>query len=276
MTTTIAQAMAQAKALGLARLDAQLLLSHHLQRPRPWLLAHDDAVLSPALHAKFLLHCRQRLDDVPLAYLLGEREFFGLALKVNPAVLVPRPDTETLVEWALDILRATPKPKVLDLGTGSGAIALALACTLPSASICATDASSAALAVAQANGLRLGLAVDWRLGSWWEAVPQSDAFDVVVSNPPYIAAGDTHLPSLRHEPRMALTPEGNGLSALHSIVQGALAHLRPQGWLLLEHGADQADAVASMLNAAGFSQVMSRRDLAGHRRCTGGQWSTSF
>jgi release factor glutamine methyltransferase len=276
MTTTIGQAMAHAKALGVARLDAQLLLAHHLQQPRPWLLAHDDAVLAPALHAAFLLHCRQRLDDVPMAYLLGEREFFGLALMVNPAVLVPRPDTETLVEWALDILRATSMPKVLDLGTGSGAIALALAATLPGAAICATDASTEALAVAQANGRRHGLAVEWRQGSWWEAVPSDEAFDMVVSNPPYIAADDAHLPSLRHEPRMALTPEGDGLSALHSIVQGARVHLRPQGWLLLEHGADQANAVAGMLSKAGFSQVTSRRDLAGHRRCTGGQWPTSF
>jgi release factor glutamine methyltransferase len=272
VTTTVAQALAQAKVQGMARLDAQLLLAHHLQRPRPWLLAHDDEPLPAPIHAAFVTDCDKRLDDVPLAYLLGEREFFGLSLKVTPAVLVPRPDTETLVDWALDLLRAQPQPKAIDLGTGSGAIALALANNLPNATVWGTDISGDALAVAKANGARLALAVQWRAGTWWEAVPEAEVFDVIASNPPYIAAGDPHLPRLRHEPRGALTPEGDGLCALRHIIQGAGHHLRPHGWLLLEHGADQADAVAGLLHQAGFKAVMSRHDLAGHARCTGGQW----
>jgi release factor glutamine methyltransferase len=189
-------------------------------------------------------------------------------------VLVPRPDTECLVDWALDLLRTwppKPPPRVLDLGTGSGAIAFAVAHSHPAARVSATDLSPAALAVAQANARRLHLAVDFAAGAWWQAIPGDACFDLVLSNPPYIAGDDPHLPALRHEPLLALTPGGDGLAALCEIIGGAAAHLAPGGWLLLEHGWDQADAVAALLGAAGFEQRATRFDLEGRPRCTGGR-----
>ena len=269
----IAQALAQARARGVARLDAQLLLARTLQRPRSWLVAHDDAALSAAQQRAFAADCRRRAGGEPLAYVLGEREFHGLSLQVGPAVLVPRPDTETLVDWGLDLLSAMPPEPgaaVADLGTGSGAIALALKHAHPSACVSAVEISPDALEVARANGSRLGLDVRWHTGSWW--VPLAgQRFDLVLSNPPYVADGDAHLHALRHEPLGALSPGGDGLSALQHIVQQAEPHLNPGGWLLLEHGYDQADAVCTMLRAAGFSEVASRIDLAGQRRCSGGR-----
>jgi release factor glutamine methyltransferase len=270
---SVAQALAAARALGLDRLDAQLLLGHHLRQGRGWLIAHDDAPLSLGTAQAFADDCQRRADGVPLAYLVGEREFHGLALRVTPDVLVPRPDTETLVDWAIDRLRsaALARPRVLDLGTGSGAIALAVAHGHPAARVTATDVSPTALAVAQDNGRRLGLAVDWVLGAWWQALPNEMAFDLVLSNPPYIAGDDPHLPALRHEPRLALTPGGDGLDALRQIIDGATAHLPPGGWLLLEHGWDQADAVVARLQAAGFEQISTRQDIENRPRCSGGQ-----
>ncbi|WP_395698938.1 peptide chain release factor N(5)-glutamine methyltransferase [Aquabacterium sp.] len=269
---TIAGALALAARLGAERGDAQQLLAHRLQRPRSWLLAHDDQALPIDLAPRFEAECRQLADDVPLAYLLGEQPFHGLMLQVSPAVLVPRPDTETLVAWALDCLgqAALPTPEVLDLGTGSGAIALAVANAWRAARVTATDVSEAALAVARSNGARLGLAIDTAAGSWWQAVPGRQ-FDLVLSNPPYIAGDDPHLPALRHEPHLALTPGGDGLDAIRAIVAGAPQALRPGGWLLLEHGWDQADAVRALLRGAGFAEVQSRQDLAGRMRCSGGR-----
>lgn len=274
---TVAQALAQAAALGLDRTDAQALLGHRLQRPRSWLIAHDSDALTPRQAEAYLADCRRRADGMPVAYLLGEREFHGLMLQLTPDVLVPRPDTETLVDWALQCLPGLgPAPAVLDLGTGSGAIALAVAHRWPGARVQASDLSPAALAVARANAQRLGLAVAFHQGAWWRALPDGDAFDLVfdlvLSNPPYIAAGDPHLPALRHEPLLALTPGGDGLDALRAIVAGAPARLRPGGWLLLEHGWDQAEAVASLLRDAGFEAVATRHDLGGQPRCTGGRW----
>jgi len=262
-----------ARNLGLERLDAQLLLSHHLQRDRTWLLAHDREALglSPAQADALSAHLRQRADGVPLAYLTGEKEFFGLRFKVNPAVLVPRPDTEVLVEWALEHGTNTRSLRVLDLGTGSGAIALAVADQRPQWEVHASDRSPEALAVAQHNGQRLGLTVRWHLGSWFEALPSDARFDLLLSNPPYIAGNDPHLQALRYEPRQALTPEGDGLADLRTLVAGAAEHLTPEGWLLLEHGWDQGDAVAALLQAAGWREVQHRWDLGGHRRCTGGK-----
>lgn len=269
---TVAQALARAAALDLDRGDARLWLGHLLQRDRAWLIAHDDARLTPEQAAAFDAGCRQRADGLPMAYLLGEREFHGLALRVTPDVLVPRPDTETLVDWALDLLPGLgPAPRIVDLGTGSGAIALAVAHRQPAALVTATDLSPAALAVARANAERLALPVAFAQGAWWAALPADARFALVLSNPPYIAGADPHLPALRHEPRLALTPGGDGLDALRAIVAGALPHLLPGGWLLLEHGWDQAAAVATLLHAAGFSAVQHRQDLAGHTRCTGGQ-----
>ena len=267
-----AEALAAARGQGLDRLDAQLLLARVLQRPREWLIAHDDAPLSAGQQQRFAADCARRAAGEPLAYLLGEREFHGLMLQVGPAVLVPRPDTETLVDWALELLADAPgtAPAMADLGTGSGAIALALKHARPDARVCAVEISPAALAVARANGQRLGLDVQWLAGSWWQPL-QGRRFDLVSSNPPYIAAGDPHLPALRHEPLQALSPGGDGLSDLRHIVQAAPLHLQPGGWLLLEHGHDQAEAVRALLLQAGLTQVTTRRDLAGRPRCSGGR-----
>lgn len=266
---TVAQALGEARAAGVERLDTQRLLMQVLMQPRSWLIAHDDAALNVAQAASFRAGLARLSDGEPLAYVLGEHEFHGLLLHVNSQVLVPRADTEVLVDWALDLLRAWPGiPAVLDLGTGSGAIALALAHRFPAALFCAVDASPAALAVARANGKRLGLPVEWLSSDWWAALAQR-RFDLIVSNPPYIAATDPHLAALRHEPSMALTSGADGLDALRHIAAGAAQHLRPGGWLLLEHGFDQAEAVSALLRAHGLNDVQTRHDLAGQPRCTG-------
>lgn len=265
----VADALAQARRLGVNRLDAQLLLGHLMDRPRTWLIAHDDVTLDVNVASAFRLQLARRAAGEPLAYLVGEREFHGLTLQVTPAVLVPRPETELLVDWALERLVPLQAPRLADLGTGSGAIALALAHRRPDASIVACDRDAAALAQAQANAIRLGIAMQFASGSWWEAVP-GQQFDLVVSNPPYIAADDPHLSALAHEPLHALTPGGDGLQALRQIIAGAGAHLRPGAWLLLEHGYDQGPAVRAMLTAAGFEAVQTRQDLAGLDRCSGG------
>lgn len=264
----VRDALDAARAAGLARLDAQRLLSHHLGRTREWLIAHDDAALPADLATAFALDVQRRADGVPLAYLVGEREFHGLVLTVSPAVLVPRPETEGLVDWAAEV--ALPGAAVVDLGTGSGAIALALQHRRPDLRVTATDASAAALAIARANARRLALAVEFDEGDWWAPLA-GRRFDLAVSNPPYIAGNDAHLAALAHEPRGALTPEGDGLAALRRIVGGAAAHLAPGGWLLLEHGFDQAAAVQALLQDAGFTAVQTRTDLAGLPRCSGGR-----
>jgi release factor glutamine methyltransferase len=272
---TVAQALAEAKAQGVDRLDAQLLLARALSCSRSWLLVHDDAVLTPQQAAGFRAHMLCRADDEPLAYLLGEKEFHSLVLKVSADVLVPRPETELLVDWGLELLellgraQAGPaQPWVLDLGTGSGAIALAVKHARPNAQVSALDLSPGALAVAGANAGRLGLAIELLQGHWWGGVGDR-RFDLVLSNPPYIRQDDPHLAALRHEPRIALTPGGDGLDALRAIVAGAADHLEPGGWLLLEHGHDQAQAVQTLLSEQGFVGVQTRSDLAGLPRCTG-------
>jgi len=266
----IADALAAGRELGLDRLDTQLLLAHRLGRSRAWLLAHDEDLLSAATAAAFTADLARRAAGVPFAYLVGEREFHGLSLRVTPDVLVPRPDTETLVDWALELLPPGAPARVADLGTGSGAIALAVKNARPQASLTATDRSAEALAVAADNAGRLGLDIEFVHGEWWSPLA-GRRFDLVLSNPPYIAGADPHLAALQHEPRGALTPEGDGLDALRAIVAGACAHLEAGAWLLLEHGYDQADAVQALLTAAGFSQVSTRRDLGGQPRCTGGR-----
>jgi release factor glutamine methyltransferase len=212
----------------------------------------------------------QRAAGVPLAYLSGEREFHGLMLQVTPAVLVPRPETELLVDWALALLGPQGRAAVVDLGTGSGAIALALAHRRKSIALTATDLSTEALEVARANAVRLGLLVEFVAGPWWTPLA-GRRFDLAVCNPPYIAGDDPHLQALAHEPRGALTPEGDGLAALRIVAAGAAAHLRPAGWLLLEHGHDQGEAVRGLLAAAGFEAVETRADLAGRARASGGR-----
>jgi release factor glutamine methyltransferase len=269
--TTVEAALGRARATGIERLDAMLLLAHRLKRSREWLLAHPDATLDASVLARFEADCRQRADDVPLAYLTGEREFHRLALNVSPAVLVPRPDTETLADWAIERVAAWPaasRPRVVDLGTGSGALALAIAASCPHADVTATDASAEALAVASTNAQRLGLRVRLRHGDWWQAVA-GECFDLALSNPPYVAEDDPHLHALRHEPRQALVAGDNGLAALRRIVAGARVHRL--GWLLLEHGWNQASAVQSLMSQAGFCEIETRRDLQGQPRCTGGR-----
>lgn len=268
---SIAELLAGAAVRGLERLDAQLLLLQALGRDvhdRAWLLAHDTDVPDAAVARRFGALAERRLAGEPVAYLLGHKEFFGLQLQVDARVLVPRPDTETLVEWALELL--PPRGRAVDLGTGSGAIALALAQRRPEAQVTAVDRSADALAVAQANAERLGLAVRLLQGDWLQGM--SERFDLIVSNPPYIAPGDPHLDALTHEPLAALVAADDGLADLRAIAASAPARLRPGGWLLLEHGHDQADAVQALLRERGFTAVASRTDLAGIARCSGGQW----
>jgi release factor glutamine methyltransferase len=268
---TVAAALAQARSLGIDRLDAQLLVALAAGRDRPWVLAHGEADVDPALIDALFA---RRAAGEPLAYLTGRREFHGLTLLVTPAVLVPRPDTETLVDWSLELLTGPTGRRVIDLGTGSGAIALALKHAVPSAQVHALDASAAALEVARVNAARLALPVTFHQGAWWQAVAGL-VFDLALANPPYVAPADPHLAALRHEPAMALVPQGDagdGLADIERIVAGAPAHLAAGAWLLIEHGAGQAPAVRSRLESQGFRRTITRPDLAGRPRVTGAAW----
>ena len=271
-------ALREARSRGVERLDAHLLLAHVLGQSRAWLLAHGDDPLSEDQAAAFGKLAARRAAGEPFAYLVGEREFHGLTLAVNDAVLVPRPDTETLVEWALALLagplRETARPAVLDLGTGSGAIALALKKACPGARVWAGERSARALAVARGNAQRLGLDVRFAQGDWWDALagePDVPVFDLVVSNPPYIAADDPHLAALTHEPLSALVAADEGLADIRRIAEGAAGRLRAGGWLLFEHGWEQAAAVQALLQRIGFDEVSTRVDIEGRARCTGGR-----
>jgi len=275
-----AHALAAAQTLGLDRLDAQLLLLHALGKPadsRAWLLAHDTDLLSEEAAEAFRAMSLRRAAGEPLAYIVGSKEFFGLTLQVDARVLVPRPDTETLVTWALEVLQtsaAPAVPEILDLGTGSGAIALAIAHSLKAAGhqshVVAVDASAGALDVARENAARLGVDVDFIQGHWLKEV--SGHFHLIVSNPPYIASADPHLNALAHEPLTALAAGPDGLDDIREIIHQAPRCLLEGGWLLLEHGYDQAAAVRELLADEGFEQVQSRQDLAGIERCSGGLW----
>jgi release factor glutamine methyltransferase len=269
---TTAQLLKRAMDRGLDRLDAQLLLLHALGRPaqdRAWLLAHDTDSVPTSAQSVFDAAVMRRIAGEPVAYITGHKEFFGLDLQVDQRVLVPRPDTETLVEWALDVLKESRQASLIDLGTGSGAIALAIQHARPDLRVIATDASADALQVAQGNARRLHLSVEFIQCAWMKGV--SGPFDVIVSNPPYIAAQDPHLDDLRHEPFQALASGADGLDDIRQIVTQASAHLRPGGWLLLEHGWDQAASVRQLLQEAGFAEAQSRRDLSGIERCSGGR-----
>ena len=273
--TSLRDALAQMQRDGLDRVDAQMLLLLALQRgphDRAWLMAHDADTLTDDVTQRLNDLTQRRQRGEPMAYLRGDQEFYGLTLQVDPRVLVPRPDTETLVSWVIEQLDQMPQPaRVLDLGTGSGAIALAIKAQRPTATVFATDASISALEVAQANAQRLGLDVRFHAGAWLSAVP-GQRFDAIVSNPPYIADADPHMAALGHEPRSALTSGADGLDDLRAIVASAPLALNPDAWLLLEHGHDQAAAVCALLRHAGFEHVGSRNDLAGIARCSGGQW----
>ncbi len=269
---TVAQCLHQAHTLGLARVDAQMLLLHGLQRPlheRAWLMAHDGDALTTEQETTWQNALQRRLQGEPVAYITGRKDFFGLTLAVDARVLDPRPDTEILVEWALELLPTASEHtlRVLDLGTGSGAVALALQHQRPAAQVTAVDASADALAVALANTQGLNLPVQCVLSHWMDAVP--GPFELIVSNPPYVAEGDPHLAALTHEPLSALTSGAEGLDDIRQIIAQAPSRLAPGGWLLLEHGWDQAVAVQALLSTAGFVQVQSRRDLGGIERCTG-------
>lgn len=271
MNITMRQALAEAQDEGLARIDAQMLLLHTLGRvphDRAWLLAHDDEPLPPEAWETFKTCCERRLAGEPIAYLVGHKAFYGLDLHINANVLDPRPDTETLVDWALEIAAPLTAPRIVDLGTGSGAIALALRAQRPDALVTAIDQSPEALEVARHNAALLGLPIQLQRGDWLQGL--SERFDLIVGNPPYIAEGDPHLPALSQEPRMALTSGADGLEAIRRIIAQAPAQLLPGGWLLLEHGHDQADEVRALLSAQGFAHVQSRKDLAGIARCSGG------
>jgi len=262
---------------GLPPLEAQVLLAHALRVSRAWLAAHPEAVLPQAKASAYYVLAHRRRDGEPVAYLVGKREFWGLELAVTPNVLIPRPETETLVEEALARLPRGRELAVLDLGTGSGAIALALARERPHARIVATDASNAALQVARANARRVGAYnVEFVEADWYAhpaLAPGEARFDAIVSNPPYIGAGDPHLAQgdVRYEPLAALTSGADGLDALRTIVAGARERLAPGGFLLVEHGYDQADGVRALYAAAGFSNHAVARDLAGIVRVAAGQ-----
>lgn len=252
-------------------LEAQVLLAHALQRDRAWLFAWPEHRPTTDQAAHFADLIRQRMLGRPIAYLTGVREFWSLALHVDPHTLIPRPETEQLVEIALE-LPLPPAARVLDLGTGSGAIALALARERPQWRITAVDRSAAALAVARGNAQRLGLGrVEFLCSDWFDALPAQATFDLILSNPPYIAAQDPHLArgDLRFEPASALVSGPDGLDAIREIVAAAPRHLTAAGWLWLEHGAEQAEAIAAELSRHAFREVRSTRDLAGLPRHAG-------
>jgi release factor glutamine methyltransferase len=251
--------------------EARLLLTHALGKPPAWLYAHADEVADSELIQRFDALVAARAAGQPVAYLIGRRSFWTLDLTVSTATLIPRPETELLVELALARLPAGRVARVADLGTGSGAIALALARERPDLVVVATDASSAALAVARSNARANALGnVEFREGSWFEPLA-GERFDLIASNPPYIAEGDPHLASLQHEPDLALTSGADGLEAIREIVAAAPSHLQPGGWLLLEHGWDQGNAVRALMELADFVEVSTARDLEDRDRVTLGR-----
>jgi release factor glutamine methyltransferase len=270
-----------AQTLGLsadeARVDAQTLLRRALGVTRAWLIAHAEQALTTEEQTRFQHLLHRRLQGEPVAYILGRREFYGLEFTVAPGVLIPRPDTETLVEAALRLMQQNPSTsrQILDLGTGSGAIAIAIAVNDSLSRVVAVDKSEDALNVARGNAERLGAASVRFMQSDWFAALADERFDIIASNPPYIAAGDPHLSQgdLRFEPLGALASGVDGLDDIRRIVALAPAHLEPGGWLLLEHGYDQADRVAALMREAGFTEIDHAADLAGIRRVTLGKHS---
>ena len=257
-----------------ARSEAELLLAHALGANRAWLIAHRDDALAPALAGQMRCCVARRVSGEPVAYIVGRRGFHAVELALTPDVLIPRPETELLVELALARIPHDRRVEIADLGTGSGAIALAIAQTRPLAQVLATDASTAALDVARGNAQRLGLSnVAFAQGDWCAAL-NAQRFELIVSNPPYIAEGDEHLlqGDLRFEPRAALASGADGLDAIRAIVRDARNHLNAGGWLLLEHGFDQGAAVRVLLQQSGFADVFTARDLESRERVSGGRY----
>lgn len=258
-----------------SKLEAQTLLQHVLQVNRAWLISHADDTLTTEQYAAFEALLQRRLDGEPIAHILGTREFFGLNLKVTADTLIPRPDTETLVEAALEKIPKTAQARVLDLGTGTGAIALALAKHCPQAHVTAVDFSENALTVARENAENLSIPNVSFVHSYWFSALNNKQFDIIVSNPPYIAEHDPHLTQgdVRFEPKSALTSGADGLDDIRHIIAHAQHQLKPGGWLMLEHGYDQAQAVAELLAQAQFCHIGHRLDLAGIQRVTFGMVS---
>ncbi|HCE09900.1 MAG TPA: peptide chain release factor N(5)-glutamine methyltransferase [Oxalobacteraceae bacterium] len=250
-------------------LETRILIMHALQLSRVQLITRSERVLTQEETQRLTALFQRRIQGEPIAYIVGKREFYGLAFAVTPAVLIPRPDTELLVDLALE--RLSQNGRVLDLGTGSGAIAIAIAHSRPDASVTALDASTDALEIARLNAATHGVSVNFLLSDWYQALA-GQRFDIIVANPPYIVSGDAHLSQgdLRYEPLAALTDHADGLSALRSIIAGAATHLESGGWLLMEHGYDQAANVRDLLTAQGFGEVQSWQDLAGIERASGG------
>lgn len=267
---TIAAHLTRASAL-IGRFEAHLLLAHVLGKPREYLIAHDDEELSPEKAAAFEMVTSLRMAGTPVPYLTGRQEFFGRWFMVDDNVLIPRPDTEVLIEQAL--LVAGSKPRILDLGTGSGCIAVTLALEIPDAEVTATDKSPAALEMCGRNAEALGARVRRLEGSWFTAIPGGETFDLIVSNPPYIHPEDEHLAALEFEPVSALTDGVDGLEDLRTITAGAMTFLRPGGWLLLEHGWDQGESVRKLLERAGFAGIRTKKDYGGNDRVTMGRRS---
>lgn len=257
------------------QLDSEVLLAHACGRDRSWLRAWPEQLLDDTTRTQFAEFIARRASGEPIAYITGKREFWSLELQVTPATLIPRPETELLVEQALARIPRNAKWQIADLGTGSGAIALAIAQERPRCQVVATDLSQDALAVAQGNAQRLGIhSIEFRHGNWCAALG-AEQFEMIISNPPYIAANDVHLQQgdLPFEPDTALTPGGDGLTALRNIIQQSTHNLRPEAWLLLEHGYDQRDAVAALFKAAGYREVTGYNDFGGQPRLTAGQFS---
>ena len=258
---------------GLPRLEAELLLCSVLRCERVWLIAHaEETIDSSCARAACARFARRRAGE-PVSYITGRREFYGLALRVTPEVLIPRAETELLVELALERLSPGAPARVLELGTGSGAVAIALATERPELGIVATDVSEAALALAQRNARDHGAEIEFVLGNWFDALGP-EPFDMIASNPPYIAAGDAHLErgDVRFEPRLALVGGVDGLACIREIAVRAHNRLRPGGWLLMEHGYDQGDRCVELLSALGYAEVTDFHDLAGWPRACVGVW----
>lgn len=257
--------------IALPQLELRMLLAHVTRLSRVQMITQSERPLTTDETHTLNDLCARRIAGEPIAYLIGSREFFGLSLRVDPAVLIPRPETELLVELALQYL--PQQGRVLDMGTGSGAIAIAIAHTRPDAAVTALDVSDAALAIARTNAADHGVKVRILRSDWFSALDDNEHFDLIVSNPPYIVAGDAHLSQgdLRFEPVNALTDHADGLSALRTIVGHAPTYLESDGWLLMEHGYDQAAAVRSLLTDKGFEEVQSWKDLAGIERVSGGK-----
>ena len=275
MSAATVESLLRAAGAAIERADAEVLLAHALGRSRAWLFAHARDPVDVDAEVAFRALATRRAAGEPVAYLTGSQGFWSLDLEVSAATLIPRPETELLVELALARIPADAPARVADLGTGSGAIALAIASERPRAIVVATDVSAAALAVARRNAVRNGIGnVEFRHGDWLAPLA-GETFDLIASNPPYIAEGDPHLDEgdLRHEPPSALSSGADGFEAIRTIVRDAPAHLRSDGWLLLEHGWEQGLAARALLAGSGFADIRTARDLEERDRVTLGRWN---